>query len=168
MITTPVIDIKKQNREALKWILGIRDLRKNYFDSLAEFSTLGAAVGDGMPRNSDTGNPCANKAISLIEMERQKTWIQVIELMEHTLSEKRIKYLELRRDAEEERRKMIAGGYCKRGRPGWVEYVQPRYAEWFEQRYKKYSMPDKENMINWMNSIIDVTKGIAIGKGILI
>ena len=157
-----IIDIKKQNREALRWILNFYDLRKAYIDKLAMFSALGATVNDGMPRGTDTGNPAANKAISLVELEKQKTWIMVIELMEQTLSERSRKYLEFRRDAAHQ----IKGD--KRGRPSsWVNYVQPRYAEWFYCRYCKPDVPSVDQMKQWINSMIDVTVRIAIKKGVL-
>ena len=119
-----------------------------------------------MPRGTDISRPCQNKAISLIELKRKETWILAIELMEKTLSEKSKKYLELRRDAEAEHKKAQKRGFHKRGRPGWVDYVQPRYAEWFYKRYGKATIPDWDKMSEWMNRIVDIATGIAIGKGI--
>lgn len=156
-----ITDTKRQNKEALKWILNIHDLRRSYFDSVATFSTLGAAVNDGMPRGTDTGNPCMNKAISLVDMENRKNWIMAIEMMEQTLSEKGRKYLDLRRDAEHQPHKGNELG----GRPGWVEYVQPRYAEWFYYRFGGESVPTERTMSTWMYKIIDTTVRIAIDKG---
>lgn len=157
-----IIDIKKQNREALNWILNFYDLRRAYIDKTAMFSTLGAAVNDGMPRGTDTGNPAANKAISLVDLEKQKTWIMVIELMERTLSEKSRKYLELRRDGAHQIKERK-----KRGPIGWVDHVQPRYAEWFNLKYGRDFVPSEDQMKLWMNKIIDVTVRLAINKGVL-
>lgn len=157
-----IIDIKKQNREALKWILNFYSLRKAYIDQSSMFNALGAAVNDGMPRGTDTSNPAANKTITLIDLEQQKNWIITIETMEKTLSEKSRKYLELRREAENQIQE-----WNKRGRPGWVEYVQPRYAEWFYSRYSRGFVPTPKTMTKWMNTIIDVTARIAVHNGVL-
>lgn len=71
------------------------------------------------------------------------------EYMERTLSGKR---LDRSRDV---------------GRPGWVDYVQARYAEWHDRRYGQGYPPSKRTMIGWMDNIIDVTVRIAIKQGVL-
>lgn len=147
------IDIKKQNREAMKWILNIDEMKKGYFEQFSMFSTLGATVNDGMPRGTDTGNPCMNKAISLVDMEQRRVWIMAVESMEFTLSEKKRKYLELRREADSQIRDKH-----KPGPQGWVDYVQAKYVEWFKQRYgAEIYAPTKKTMCLWMNEIIDIT-----------
>jgi hypothetical protein len=159
-----VIDIKRQNREALRWILDYDRLKTSYINSLAEFSTLAAAVNDGMPKGTDTSRPCQNKAISLVEMERQNLWIQVIELMERTLSRKSKKYLELRREVYEPQKRKT-----KPGKDEWVGYVSTQYADWLEKEegVKNAVPPTQQCMCNWMNKIIEVTARLAIKKGIL-
>jgi hypothetical protein len=154
------IDIKKQNKEALKWILNFYDLRRSYIDSSAMFNAIGAVVNDGMPRGTDTSNPCANKAISLAELERQKKWIITIESMEQTLSEKSREYLRLRREAEHQIQDTP-------GRPGWYNYVNYKYSDWFYNRYGKSSYQSLQTLIDWMHQMIDITVRIAIKNGCL-
>jgi len=156
------IDIKKQNKEALKWILNFADLRNTYIAAAANFSTLGSTNYSGMPKGSDVGNPTLNKAVTLTELERQKLWIMTIEAMEMTLSEKKQAFLELRRRAEE-----LNSKKREKGRPGWIDYVQPRYADWHERRYSCAFVPSKRVMYNWMDELIDITVRIAIRGGIL-
>ena len=158
-----VIDIKKQDKEALRWILNYRDLRKAYFDSITAFNTLGAVVNSGMPKGTGTSNPAANKAINLLDMECQRNWIMVIEAMERTLSDKSKKYLELRRDANIQIYKK-----SKPGKPKWVDFVQAEYALWYVEEYRRsIEPPTRKTMCLWMNNIVNITVRIAIKKGCL-
>jgi len=154
------IDIKKQNKEALKWILDIHDLRKSYFESMATFATLGAVADDGLPKGTGTSNPCMNKALSLVDMENRKKWIISIEQMEQTLSEKSRKFLEIRRDAEHQ-----PNTKNEPGRPGWVNYTMAKYTEWHYYRYGGDFTPSVDQMKKWTNMIIDTTVRIAIKNG---
>jgi len=155
-----IIDSKRQNKEALKWILNIYDLRQSYAESINNMSVIGAANSDGMPHGTTVGNPCMNKAFHLIDIELKKNWIVTIELMEQTLSEKQRKYLEIRRDAEHQIR-----SHDKLGRPlGWFDYTQAHYAMWFYERYGGESVPPQRTMDTWMKNIVDVTVRIAIYK----
>jgi hypothetical protein len=155
------IDIKKQNKEALHWILNYSLLRETYIHSMYGFNEIAATVYTGMPHGSGTGNPTVNKAITLSELEHQKKWLMTIECMESTLSEKRKAFLEFRRRAEQ-----LDNG-CEVGRPGCLDYVQVKYAEWHQKRYGYGFPPSKQTMCRWMKDIIDVTVRIAIRQGVL-
>lgn len=154
-----ITDIKSQNRTALKYILGIYDLRQQYATQMESVSSIGATNNDGMPHGSGISDPCMHKAFSLIEIEQKKKWIISIEMAEQTLSEKTRKFLELRRDAENQIR---LDNHKENGRPSWVPYVQSHYAEWFTTRYGKASLPPEKTMANWMQKIVDITVRIAI------
>lgn len=156
------IDIKKQNKEALKWILNFANLRNSYIAAAANFSTLGSTNYSGMPKGNDVGNPTLNKAVTLTELERQKLWIMTIEAMEIILSEKRRTFLEFRRRAEH-----LQGKQDSPGRPGWVGYVQVRYAEWHEQRYGRAYVPNGNVMRCWINEMVDIVVRIGIRNGVL-
>lgn len=156
------IDIKKQNKEAIDWILNFKERRDSYISDSANFSMLGSTNYSGMPKGSDTGNPTLNKAVTLTELERQKLWIITIESMESTLSEKRRIFLEFRRRAE-----ALQKEHDSPGRPGWVEYVQIRYGEWHEYRYGKGFVPSRHALHKWLNELIEITVRIAIRQGIL-
>lgn len=152
-----MIDIKRQNREALDWILNFAEKRQAYITKLNDFTVLGAVKLDGMPHGTSPGNPCQNKGISLVEIEQMKKWIIVIESMEKTLSEKQTRYLQLRRDAEQNNKRDR-----EPGRPGWVDYVQAKYSAWFFNRYGGCCVPSPQSMDTWMNKIVDVTVRIAV------
>lgn len=157
-----ITDTKRQNKEALKYILNIYDLRKQYAEQMESVSILGAANNDGMPHGSGVGDPCANKAFSLIEIERKKRWIMSIEMAEQTLSEKTRKFLEYRRDAESQIQRET---HKEGGRPSWVPYVQCHYADWFHDRYGRDSMLSQQYMSIMMQKVVDVTVRIAIYNG---
>lgn len=130
---------------------------------------MAAVVNDGMPHGTSAGNPCANKAISLVELEKQKSWIMVVEkmekavsLMEQTLSDKSKKYLELRREAANQMQYNNDPG-----RPGWVKYVQAKYSMWLYDKYGVEAVPSQQAMNHWMNTMIEITVRIAIHEGIL-
>ncbi len=158
-----IIDIEKQNKTAMKWILNYYDLKKAYIEKTANFSTLGSTQYDGMPHGSFVGNPCMNKAMTILDIEENKKWIMVIEKMEQTLSEKSRKYLEIRRDAVNQ----IANTKSI-GRPGWVDYCQTNYSAWIKYRFgREIDAPTKGTMTEWMRKILDVTVRIAIKDGAL-
>ena len=153
---------KKHNvkREIMHWIIDYYTLRDAYLEKLSRLDSVKEL--DGMPRSNGTTNDvCANKAITIIELEHEKEWLTTVELMETALSEKTRKFLELRRDAANQ----IPERH-KRGRPNWTGYVQANFAEWFFNRYNRYSVPSRETMDEWMDKIVNITAGIAIGKGI--
>lgn len=154
------IDIQRQNKEALKWILNYAEKRDSYIAQSASFSELGATAYTGMPHGSEVGDPTLKKGITLIDLEYQKKWLMVIEKMELTLSDKRKIFLELRRRAE-----LIETSEV--GRPGWVGYVQAKYADWHYRQYGKGYPPSKQTMCKWMNDIVDVAVRLAIREGVL-
>ena len=154
------IDTAKEDREALRWILNYHELRKAYIALTTEFNEIAATAYTGMPHGSDVGKPTENKTVTLMELERQKTWLITIECLEKTMSEKARAFLEFRRRAECVECNNV-------GRPGWVDYVQVRYGEWHERRYGRAFVPSRRVMYNWMDKMVDVTVRIAIRKGCL-
>ncbi|MCM0759964.1 hypothetical protein M7775_15505 [Sporomusa sphaeroides DSM 2875] len=154
------IDINAQNREALKWILNYHELRKTYISLTEEFSEIAATAYTGMPHGGGVGNPTMHKSIKLMDLEYHKKWLIVIEMMERTLSEKRLTFLDLRRRAE-------CMGNNNVGRPGWVGYTQVKYADWHDRRYGREFVPSKRVMYNWMDNIVEITVRLAIRQGLL-
>lgn len=155
------IDLQRQNREALKWILNYSEYKNAYISATTAFSMLASTNYSGMPHCTDISQPTQNKAVTLTELEHKKQWIMTIEQMERTLSEKRKAFLEFRRRADTIKEN------CDVGRPGWVDYVQARYADWHDVRYGYGYPPSKQTMCKWMNDIVDVTVRIGIKNGVL-
>jgi hypothetical protein len=155
-----ITDIKRQNKEALKYILNLSDLKKSYANSISSMSFLSANNIDGMPHGTDVGNPTAQKAFILLDVEKQKSWIIAIELMERSLTENKKVFLSLRRQAE-----IMAISSHEQGRPDWIDYVQCHYADWYYNRHGVDSVPSRQTLFNWMNKIIETTVRIAISRG---
>lgn len=154
-----LFDIKKQNKEALKWILNYHEFKQSYIEELAQFSEIGATVNTGLPGGSEVGNPTMKKGIKLVDIEHHKQWLMSVEQMEQTLSEKKKAFLEFRRRAEV---LVVEEEKDGAGRPGWTDYVQVKYAEWFDRRYGNESVPSRQTMTDWMNKMVDATVRIAI------
>lgn len=155
-----MIDVQRQNKEALKLILNYTEMRKAYIDATAAFTDIAATAYTGMPHGSGTSNPTHNKAVKLVDIDALKDKLMVVESMEKTLSEKKRAFLDFRRRAEVVETKGV-------GRPPWVDYVQARYGMWHEQRYGVAFVPSRRAMITWMNDIVDVTVRIGIKLDVL-
>lgn len=152
----------KEDKEALNWILNYHDLRGSYISNLSEFNEIAATTYTGMPHGTDIGRPTEGKTVTLMDLEKQKSWLITIECLEKTMSEKGRAFLNFRRQAE-----IMADKKNGAGRPGWVDYVQVKYGEWFYKRYGRPFIPSRRVMYNWMNKMVDVTVRIAIRKGCL-
>lgn len=155
-----MIDVQKQNKEALKLILNYTEMRKAYIEATAAYSEIAATAYTGMPHGSGTSNPTQNKAVKLVDIDALKDKLMVVESMEKTLSEKRRAFLDFRRRAEV----METKGP---GRPPWADYVQAKFSEWHMKRYNCAFVPTRQTMKMWMNGIVDVTVRIAIKKGLM-
>lgn len=152
-----MVDISKQNAEALEWILDYDNMRKRYIEQSAAFSEIAATAYTGMPHGSGISRPCENKGITLAELDKLKLKIMSVEKMEQTLSEKRKVFLEFRRRAEQ-----VEKGV---GRPPWADYVQVRYANWHEARHGRHILLHRNTLRSWMDDIVEVTVRIAIKLG---
>ena len=154
-------DLKSENKIASGWLLNYHERLQAFKSSMASFSELGATIYTGMPNSSSVGNPTENKGITLAQLEETKVWLMTIEDTERCLSEKKRTYLDIRRrSAEIEVQQEI-------GRPGWVDYVQVRYAEWHRRRYGGEYLPSRRQMFRWWNEIVDIAVRIAIRRGVL-
>lgn len=153
--------IKKENNEASKHLLNYHEELKTYEDKLNNFKVLGAMIYSDMPKGSDVGNPTLNKAIQSNELEYRKNWLEVVELTESTLSEKKKMFVNLRRLAMDIQFKQEVG------RPGWVDYVSCKYSEWHYIKYGIAVQPSKQCMTKWWDDIVQVAARLAIRKGCL-
>ena len=153
------IDFKKQDRTAADWLLNYHDRRRAYIDAQESYTALSAAVNTGMPHGSGTSNPTEQRALSLAELERQKLWIMTVEDTEAIFGEKKRTFLDLRRKAALQDTGEV-------GRPGWVDYVQAKYADWHENRYGKADVPAKITLYRWWDEIVEVAVRIAIKRGL--
>ena len=155
------MDFKKQDKIAAEWLLDYHVRKKQHEQQQKNYSVLSSTTYNGMPHGTDIGRPTENKGIGLAELDEKQLWILTIEDTESTLSKKKQVFIEFRRRAEQlEFIKEV-------GRPGWVDYVQVKYAEWHEREYGKAYLPSKNTLHSWWNEIIDVAVRIAIRRGCL-
>ena len=154
-----LMDFKRQDKISADWLLNCQEYRNQYLVEKESYSELSATIYSGMPHGSGIGKPAENKAITLTDLEVKKFWIMTIEDAESTLSDKKNIFLELRRRAEQ------IDAIREVGRPGWVDYVQVRYADWHEREYGKACLLSKNTLHGWWNEIVDVTVRIAIKRG---
>lgn len=155
--------IKDENRIVSNHLLNYYEELKIYEDKLNNFKILGAMEYSDMPKGTSVGNPTLNKAIQSSELEERKSWLEVVELTESTLSEKSRAYLNFRRLAKDIEFESTGGR-----RRTWIDHVAKQYAEWQSNRYGiDYREPTKMTMYNWMNDIIFIAVRIAISKGCL-
>ncbi|GMB01059.1 hypothetical protein [Pelosinus sp. IPA-1] len=154
-----LMDFKRQDKISADWLLNCQEYRNQYLVEQESYSELSATTYSGMPHGSGIGKPAENKAITLTDLEIKRLWIITIENAESTLSNKKKAFLEFRRRAE------IIENAKEVGRPGWVDYVQVRYADWHEKEYGKTCLLSKNTLHSWWNDIVDVTVRIAIKKG---
>jgi hypothetical protein len=156
-----ITDFKKQDKLAAEWLLNYHDRKEQHRIKQEIFSVLSATTYSGLPHGTDIGMPTENKGVALAELEEKELWLKTIEDAESTLSEKKQAFIEFRRRAEQL-------DFVKEvGRPGWVDYVQVRYADWHEKKYGKAYLPSKNTLHSWWNEIVDVTVRIAIRRGCL-
>jgi hypothetical protein len=154
------VNIKEENKVVSSWLLNYHERLNTYKEKCSQFATLGATQYDGMPHGSSVGNPTQSKGMTLANLETDKDWLLVVEATESTLSEKKRMFLNFRRQ-------MVNNQYSNGGRPGWMDNVQYKYAEWHNRRYGCDHIPNKRTMLDWWNEIVEVGVRIAIRKNIL-
>jgi hypothetical protein len=156
-----LLDYAGQNRCATRWLLEYPERRLDFLDRVGEFSPLSATKLTGMPLGSEVGRPVENLGLSLARLEETRLWLATIEDTEKTLGEKKLAFLFIRRWVHKQQE---AGG-TEKGRPGWVDESQARYADWFYRRYGQASYPDPKTMTRWWDEIVNVAVRIAIARG---
>jgi hypothetical protein len=154
------IDFKMQDRRAAEWLLNFPEYKQAYSDVAQGLSELGAVKYTGMPRGSGIGKPVESQGIFLAELEKKQRWIMTIEDTERIVSEKKLAFLSIRRQAEK-----ITDN--KVGRSGWMDYAQIQYAKWHERRYGTGFVPSHSTLKMWWNEMVDIVVRIAIRRGCL-
>ena len=155
---TDITDFKRQNKIALRMILSLDELKEQYALSLQGISMIGAQNLDGMPHGTSVGNPTLQKCMKLLDVEKTKNWIIAIETMETKLNEVKQAFLRFRREAE---KKALPTG----GRPGWFNYVEAHFGEWFYDTYGRAFCLPKRTMMDWQREMVDMTVRLAIYHG---
>jgi hypothetical protein len=157
------LDYRTQNRIAAQWLLQYNERKQSYLDRSREFTVLGAVQYRHTPTGTDISQPTQSKAISLVRLREDELWLMAVEDAESTLGEKKLAFLDIRRQAE----KNMMIGVNEPGRPAWIPYVQSHYADWHSRRYGGDYVPSERTMRMWWGEIINVTVRIAIKRGAL-
>ncbi|MDT8900058.1 hypothetical protein [Anaeroselena agilis] len=157
-----MLDYAGQNRCATKWLLEYPERRLDFLDRMGEFTALSATKLTGMPMGTDVGRPVESLGLSLARLEDTRLWITTIEDTEKSLGEKKLAFLNVRRWVHRQQQEV---GNTEKGRPGWVDESQARYADWFYRRYGRANCPDPKTMTRWWDEIVNVAVRIAIARG---
>lgn len=170
MLAKVLCDTKHENDKTSEWLLDYPQRKNAYIEALEairEFTELSSTQYTGLPGGCGVGRPSEEKGLRLVrigiteeELQLQEKWLEVVELAEQTMSEKKLVFLELRRGAEN--LELTRGG-----KHPWVTYVQVRYADWHYRRFGRASVPSRQTMIDWWNAMVNVTVRLAIRKGCL-
>ena len=161
-------EMKRQDKIAESYLLNYATKRKAYlekrsrlYDGQEYIGALGATQYSDMPKGTDTGNPTASKAISLVDLTTEEQWIMTIENVHDSLSEKKFMFLSARRAAHET---YYDGGT---GRPGWVEETAKEYCKLRERLNGDYQLLDRKTAMKWWSEIVDFTVRVAQRRGCL-
>jgi hypothetical protein len=155
---TVEINFKQQDKIASEWLLNYQEKRKQYLEATASYCELSAAITTGLSHGNTVIKPTEKHGVALVELETQKLWLMTVEDTEKVFSDKKQAFIAFRRKARE------LEPSAEVGRPGWVDYVQVRYAEWHEKRYGKYVLHDKKTFSVWWNEIVNIAVRIALAR----
>lgn len=154
-------EIKKDNEIASEWLLYYPFRRRQYYDDLLDVEN--ARPVSEVNIKTGPGNQTMQKAVKMVELSHTELWLQAVEIVESVLSEKKLIFLEVRREAAY----MVK---TVRGRPAWVIYVQRHYAERMAARYN--TTPDKfwtneTTLKEWWKEMVEIVARIALKQGCL-
>lgn len=155
-------EIKRDNEIASDWLLYYPFRRRQYYEDLLDVENS-TPVSAEVNVKTGPGNQTMQKAVKLVELSRTELWLQCVEDVEGIFSEKKLIFLQARREAAY----MVK---TVRGRPAWVVYVQRHYAERMAVRYN--TTPDKfwvseTTLKEWWREIVEIVARVAIKKGCL-
>ena len=153
MISAPSYSdiITRTNRQAAEWLLEIDERREKYLQN--DFTFLGATACEGLPRAAAPGHPTERRGLQLMDRRNAENWIITIEMVEGMLSQRKLTFLRLRREAEKQRHS------GERGRPGWVCWVS-----WVLAENHGIEMSDRA-LKEWWTEIVELAARLAIYRG---
>lgn len=152
-----VRELAKDKVCAEDWILLYSKRKKEYFEDERYLRESLPSPHDVGSRGGKGTSYTEYKIIHLADIERSEKWLLAVELMEKTLSPKRLIFLECRREALK-----------YKGKRNWILFVQRTYAERLAKMYGR--RPENfwvsyQTICNWWNKIIDMTLHIAYHTG---
>lgn len=152
-------EIKEDNKEAAEWLLYYPFRRRQFYKDKQDEICASSALPEVVTRTGP-GNPTAVHALRLSNLVKCEQWLEVVEVVESVVGEKKLVFLKYRREAAYITQRV-------KGRPAWVLYVQRHYADEMAKRYA--SNPEafwlsEKTMKHWWEQLVDITARIAIKK----
>jgi hypothetical protein len=152
-------EIKLDNREAAEWLLYYPFRRRQFYKDKQDAICAAVTLPEVLARTGP-GNPTAIRALRLSSLVKYEQWLEVIELVEDLLDEKKQVFLKFRREAAYITK-------CVKGKPAWVIYVQRHYADEMAKRNnqepEQYWLSEP-TMKAWWAQIIELTARVALKK----
>jgi len=115
---------------------------------------LGMRHDAGVPgRGNLPGKPTEAQAIRSAAYDEEHMeeyiWLKAVAIAEHTLSDRKLLFLQARREAERH------GRGCGKGRPSWVSYTQARFSELVADRFLQADVElYRRTAIRWWKQIV--------------
>ena len=144
--------IERDRRTAADYLLHYAARLADYERAKAE--QLGRRHGAGVPgRASLPGKPTEAQAVRSASYDEEHMeeyrWLKAVAIAERTLSDRKLLFLQARREAERH------GRGCGKGRPSWIAYTQARFSELVADRFLQ---ADEElyrrTAIRWWRQIV--------------
>jgi len=153
-------EIKEDNREAAEWLLYYPFRRQQFYKNKKDAICASATLQQVITRTGP-GNPTAIQAMRLTNLDEDEKWLEVVEILESLLSEKKLIFLKYRREAAYITKRV-------RGRAAWVLYVQRHYADEMALQYR--TQPEKfwlseRTIRDWWGQMVELAARIATKRG---
>lgn len=155
-------EIKKDNEIASDWLLYYPYRRRQYYDDLLDVENSRPVSEVNI--KTGPGNQTMQKAVKMVELSHTERWLQTVELVESVLAEKKLIFLEVRREAAYINNRTV------KGRPAWVAYVQRHYAEKMAARYGTTSdkfWTNETTLKEWWQEMVNIVARVALKQGCL-
>lgn len=163
---------KLENKKVSDWLIwyDVRE-KERIIHNLAERGNIINGANYRLSSNggiypsipSDTTGLKGERVIELFEEDEDSEWISLVKGVEKKLPAKMRLLLKLRRECR----------YTKsiKGRPGWIPYVQRRYAEEIAKRKgiseEEVWIERPQTFTEWWSRIVDFTARCAAKRGLL-
>jgi len=160
-------ELKEDNQLISSWLIYYRERKRNVEDIREEILYRTQQPGADRVSSSTISDPAYQRAEELQrKTEQDMKWLKTVEDVYSILGAKKRLLLKLRQDESE---KPITKK--KRGRPGWVIWVQ---MHWAEEYSKSSGLPidccwvTDDTLKDWWPDIINITARLAGKRGLLI
>lgn len=146
-----------RDKETVKlWVLNYASRKKEYYEDIKYIRDQLPGPA-GLKRLAGSGSQTEWKVVRTEDLDEAEKWLLAVEAMQSTLSEKKLLFLSLRREA-----------HRKTNVINWANYVRYRYARAMSARYggtEERFCPSDTTLYTWWDEILDLTRLIAYKRG---